>query len=184
METLKRHATLSTFILPLAMCHLVSCETTTPVNAETPPPEPPPKFTPPATVEERVTVSTVKVLKLESYPVQAFAYITGTLPSSDWTINKPRQKIIAQTIEITLTATRPNPSTGTKTPIPFEERIPLQVDGLRAGNYYVVVNDAESTLTLSRDNTTGTPPPTTPVRPAAAVPLSPVESTPFTGTPH
>ena len=166
------------------MSHLVSCETTEPVAVEeAAAPEAPAKFAPPATIEEEVIVSSVKVLKLESYPVKAFAYITGTLPSSDAVLNEPRQKLLAQTIEISLTATRPNPSTGNPTPMLFEKKIPLQVDGLRAGNYYVVVNKAESTLTLSRDNTLSASP-ATPVKPAAVVPLSPIESTPFTGTPH
>ena len=182
MELFK-HNTLPLLFSSLVMAHLTSCETTTPVVAQESPPEAPAKFAPPATIEEPVTVTSVKVLKLESYPVQAFVYVTGTLPSSDSKLNEPRQTRAAQTIEISLTSTRPNRSSGSDSPTPFEKRIPLKVDGLRAGNYYVVVNKAESTLTLSRDNT-AVKAPTTPVRPAAAVPVSPVESLPFTGTPN
>ncbi|MDB4673655.1 hypothetical protein OAF27_02460 [Verrucomicrobiales bacterium] len=183
MEIFKQHSISLILVSPLVLGFLTSCETTTPVVTQESPPAAPAKFAPPATVEEPVTVTSVKVLKLESYPVQAFAYITGTLPSSDSKLNKPRQTRAAQTIEISLTTTRPNPGSGSGNPTPFEKKIPLEVEGLRAGNYYVVVNGAESTLTLTRDNTLDTAP-TTPVRPAAAVPLSPVESLPFTGTPH
>ncbi len=183
MELLKRHTSLSTLTLLLSIHGLASCSTTPAIIPEEETPEAPAKFAPPATIEEAVTVTSVRVLKLESQPIQAFAYITGTLPSSDSILNKPRQTRLAQTIEIALTATRPNSGTSELSPTPFEEKIPLQVDGLRAGNYYVVINDAESTLTLSRDNTAGTAP-STPVRPAATVPLSPVKSPPFTGTPH
>ena len=97
-------------------------------------------------------VTSVEVIVAESYPPQYFAVASGQLPDSCTEINGSTQTTQARTIKITLTTTRPNDAMCTTAVQPFKENIPINVDGLSAGQYTVEVNGVPATLNLTEDH--------------------------------
>jgi inhibitor of cysteine peptidase len=97
-------------------------------------------------------VTSVEVIVAESYPPQYFAVASGQLPDSCTKIDGSTQTMQGKTIKITLTTTRPDDAVCTTAVQPFEETIPINVDGLSAGQVTVEVNGVPATLNLTEDH--------------------------------
>jgi len=101
--------------------------------------------------EQEAKVTRVEVVVAESYPPQYFAAATGQLPDGCTEIDGATQTMQARTIKITLTTTRPDDAMCTTAVQPFKENIPIDVDGLSAGQYAVEVNGVPANLNLTED---------------------------------
>ncbi len=99
-------------------------------------------------------VDEVDVLVLESFPVQIEVVIRGTLPDGCTTIDRVEQVFDPDenTFWIDLSTVRRSDEVCTQALVPFEETVSLDVYGLAAGAYTVVVNDVRDTFTLEVDN--------------------------------
>jgi hypothetical protein len=111
---------------------------------------------PSATPTELVPLKSIEIWTLESFPVQIHVLVKGNLPDGCTVINQisesrgPCNEDNAFWVEIT--TVRRADEACTRAPIPFEEIIPLDVYGLRAGVYAVDVNGVRGTFTLDMDN--------------------------------
>jgi inhibitor of cysteine peptidase len=122
--------------------------------------EPTPTATnPPPTTEvdqepetTQVTVESLEILLLESFPVQVNAIVSGNLPDGCSTLNEPRPRREGNTFVINLVASRLPDEVCTQALVPFDQVIPLDVAGLPAGTYTVSVNGTTDTFTLDVDN--------------------------------
>ncbi len=131
----------------------VGCVTTEKPPAVDPvvtPPSPPPEL-------GRAIVESVRVLTLESRPVEAFAYVTGYLPDGATRIRSADQHREGNLIVIEIITERPAETVGGTALVAFEKRIPLEIVGLRAGEYTIDVNGVRATLALARDNVPSPP---------------------------
>ncbi len=111
-------------------------------------------FTPsPAVITGTATVESVEVILLESMPVQVNVVAKGYLPDACTEIGQIDQVRQGDSFVITITTTRPADAACAEVIQPFEETIPLQVEGLQAGTYTVTVNGVSSTFELRAENT-------------------------------
>lgn len=101
---------------------------------------------------QEAKVTSVEVIVAESYPPQYFAVASGQLPDSCTEIDGSTQMMQGRTIKITLTTTRPDDAMCTTAVQPFEETIPINVDGFSAGQYTVEVNGVPANLNLTEDH--------------------------------
>ena len=101
---------------------------------------------------QEAKVTGVEVIVAESFPPQYFAVAIGQLPDGCTEIDGATQTVQARTIKITLTTTRPNDAMCTTAVQPFKENIPINVDGLSAGQYTVEVNGVPANLNLTEDH--------------------------------
>ena len=90
---------------------------------------------------------------LESFPVQVAVTIEGNLPDGCTEIDDILTRIEGDTffIEI-ITRKSAGDIACTMALVPFEKRVPLNVEGLKAGLYTIIAGDQESTFTLAVDN--------------------------------
>lgn len=98
------------------------------------------------------TVEDIEIIELESFPVQINVIAKGYLPDGCTrihTIEKDRQ---GNTFFVTITTIRPADAVCTQVIVPFQETIPLDVHGLKAGTYNVSVNGVTGTFTMAVDN--------------------------------
>jgi len=98
------------------------------------------------------TVETIQVLMLESFPVQVKVVATGYLPDSCTDINEIKTEKKENSFNINITTKRPKDAVCAQVIVPFNETIPLDVKGLKAGNYSVNVNEIKESFELAVDN--------------------------------
>ena len=79
-----------------------------------------------------------------------FAVVQGNYPDACSSRGRVTQPVVGQTIKITY-CTRAQDDACAQVLVPFTERIELDVNDLRAGQYTVDVNGAVATLTLLQD---------------------------------
>ncbi|MFO7682850.1 MAG: NBR1-Ig-like domain-containing protein [Chloroflexota bacterium] len=148
---------LVTAVFLLAACGGNEPEPTAP--AAEPTVEIPPTFTPipsPTPLTEPAfglaTVESVQILTLESFPVQINVRVRGVLPNDctqiDEIIVQPEETHFA----VAITTVQQPGSVCNEGEVPFEEMVPLAVEGLDAGAYTVSVNGIQGSFTLSEDN--------------------------------
>lgn len=89
---------------------------------------------------------------LESFPVQVTVDLAGNLPDGCTTIQSIESSLEEQVFTITFRTHRPAGKMCTEALVPFEETISLDVYGLPAGEYTVVVDDLMDSFTLDVDN--------------------------------
>jgi hypothetical protein len=106
----------------------------------------------PALVFSEALVESVDILMLESFPVQIEALVKGSLPDGCTTIDEITPARKDNIFEVKITTKRPADAVCTLALVPFEERIPLDVAGLKAGVYLVSVNGITNSFELSTDN--------------------------------
>jgi inhibitor of cysteine peptidase len=109
-------------------------------------------------------VDTVQILTLESFPVQIHVLAEGYLPDSCTEIDNVSTTKDGNNFNVTITTKRPKDAMCTQVIVPFNKTIPLEVQGLKAGNYTVDVNGVKSSFVLSIDNTLDEPSNTMPPR--------------------
>ena len=111
------------------------------ISAETPQPD----STLPAPT---VTVDNIRVLVLQSEPVQVDVTITGSLPDGCSVLEPITQERQTTTFVITLTAIRDPNTPCTELTVPFSQAVPLNIEGLLDGVYTVQAGDKSETFTF------------------------------------
>lgn len=110
------------------------------------------------TIEEEyeygmANVESIDILTLESFPVQINVIAEGYLPDGCTEIDKINTEKEGNNFNITITTKRPKDAICTQAIESFRETIPLEVQGLSAGNYTVNVNGVTGSFELAVDNT-------------------------------
>lgn len=101
----------------------------------------------------QATVESIQIQLLESFPVQVNVLARGMLRDSCTLVDSVITQRNEDTFQVVITTLRqPDPAGCDSAPIPFEENIPLDVLGLDAGTYNVVVNGITGSFTLDMDN--------------------------------
>ena len=98
-------------------------------------------------------VNDIKILLLESFPVQIHAVARGEHPDSCTEVDKVATRREGDTFFVTITTSRPADAMCAQVMTPFEEVVALDVVGLKAGVYTVDVNGVRGTFELQTDNT-------------------------------
>lgn len=143
---------LAGWLLPVAAAAalgVASCATPPP-PVEPPPPAPAPP--PEVVIRDKAVIESIRVLTLESFPVQAFVVVNGYLPDAATTIERTTQSRTGNAITVEILTVRPQSAVATTALVPFDRNIPLEIDGLPAGTYSVDVNGVTTTFALARDN--------------------------------
>jgi inhibitor of cysteine peptidase len=97
-------------------------------------------------------VDEIDVLILESFPVQVNVVVRGMLPDGCTYLDEFDVVQDGNTFNITVWTIRDPDAICTMALVPFEETVSLDVEGLPAGEYTVVVQDQTETFTLDIDN--------------------------------
>lgn len=98
-------------------------------------------------------VESIDILTLESFPVQIHVIAEGYLPDGCTEIDEIKPEREGNNFNITITTKRPKDAICTQAIEDFEKTIPLDVQGLKAGNYTVNVNGVTGSFELAVDNT-------------------------------
>lgn len=97
-------------------------------------------------------VDSVSVQIMESFPVQAQVSVAGTLRNGCEEIYEILSRRDGSTFYITLNAAQPQDAVCTQVVREYSEVFPLDIEGLPAGTYTVIVNGVSTTFTLDADN--------------------------------
>jgi inhibitor of cysteine peptidase len=103
-------------------------------------------------IGQNAMVDEIDVLILESFPVQVNVVVRGNLPDGCTYLDEFDVIQDGNTFNITILTTRDPDAMCTMALVPFEETVSLDVEGLAAGEYTVVVQDQTETFTLDVDN--------------------------------
>jgi len=97
-------------------------------------------------------IDSVDMMILESFPVQVHVIAHGEFPDGCTKIGKVTTKKVGNSFFVSITSIRPKDADCTQVVIPFDETIPLNAEGLKAGTYGVSVNGVTTQFTLENDN--------------------------------
>ena len=97
-------------------------------------------------------VENIDILILESFPVQVNVIAKGYLPDGCTEIGDIAKVRDGNTFTVTVGTIRPADAMCTEAIVPYEEVIPLDVYGLKAGTYDVIVNSVSESFELTIDN--------------------------------
>jgi len=97
-------------------------------------------------------VESTEILVLESFPVKIHVVAKGYLPDGCTGIDRVEAKRDGNTFTVTITTKRPKDMMCTQAIVPYEEKVPLDVFGLKAGTYDVNINTVTDSFKLSTDN--------------------------------
>ena len=99
------------------------------------------------------TVESLKVVLLESFPLQAQAEVTGYFPNGCIELHEISAEQQEMNFILTITTRRPTGDMAcTEALVPFEEVVALDIEGLVAGTYHVIAQDREVKFELVVDN--------------------------------
>ena len=99
------------------------------------------------------TVESVEVQIAEStFPVQVSLRVRGVLANSCTEIDTIIAQQNGSTFDVAITTVQQPDQVCTQAVVPFEEIVPLDVEGLSAGTYTVDVNSIQGSFTLDVDN--------------------------------
>jgi len=101
---------------------------------------------------ESLTVESVDVLIMESWPLQVNAVVKGYLPDGCTNIYQSSSHRYGQGFRINLVTRRPKDALCTEALELFEVIVPLDVSGLPAGNYQVDAYGVQADFTFQQDN--------------------------------
>jgi inhibitor of cysteine peptidase len=101
---------------------------------------------------QNAMVDDIDVLILESFPVQVNVVVRGNLPDGCTYLDEFDVERDGSTFNMIIWTIRDPDAMCTMALVPFEETIPLDVIGLEAGEYTVVVQEQSETFTLDIDN--------------------------------
>jgi hypothetical protein len=143
-------ATVST--TPVTTPTVAATATATPIQATA---------TPTTTEQPLATIESVEVQILESLPVQVNVIARGYLNDACTRLGEIRQRRTGNEFQVELRTARAPDDLCAQVISPFEQTLPLEVAGLPAGQYTVVVNGVSAEFELPGDNApvTVTPPP-------------------------
>ena len=97
-------------------------------------------------------VQSIKIITLESFPVQIQVIAEGYLPDGCTKIDEVKTEREGNTFNINISTKRPKDAICTQAIENFTKNIPLEVQGLKAGNYTVNANGVTGSFELSVDN--------------------------------
>lgn len=97
-------------------------------------------------------VENIQILTLESFPVQVQVIAEGYLPDGCTEIDEIKTEREGNIFNISISTKRPKDAICTQAIESFTETIPLDVQGLKAGNYTVNVNGVIGSFELAVDN--------------------------------
>jgi inhibitor of cysteine peptidase len=97
-------------------------------------------------------VKSIQIVTLESFPVQIQVIAKGYLPDGCTKIDEIKNESEGNAFNITISTKRPKGALCTQAIKSFTETIPLEVRGLKAGNYTVNVNGVTGSFELPVDN--------------------------------
>jgi inhibitor of cysteine peptidase len=120
-----------------------------PVSSDDPTTEPEPTG---EIITGTAMIDSVDLLMLESFPLQMTAHVTGNYPDGCTGLGTVTQERVENIITITVETARPADRMCTEALVPFAENISVDINGLLAGEYAVIVNGVEATFTLDTDN--------------------------------
>jgi len=101
----------------------------------------------------QVTVETVDIVVMESFPLQISASVSGFKSVPCVNLQSPAVSLAENTFTIILAESQLGPAESCIAVIePFKTTIDLDVLGLEAGTYNVVVNGIAAEFTLDQDN--------------------------------
>ena len=98
-------------------------------------------------------VANIQIMILESFPVQVQVVAEGYLPDCCTEIGEITTQREENAFNINISTKRPKDAMCTQAIVPFSKTIPLEVQGLKAGNYIVNVNGITGSFELAVDNT-------------------------------
>jgi len=101
---------------------------------------------------ESAFVETADALILESFPLQVNIRITGNLPDGCTMIYQTESKQVGNLFNVKILTLREKEAMCTQALVPFEISVPLDVLGLPAGTYQVMVYDVITEFTFTQDN--------------------------------
>jgi hypothetical protein len=141
------------FFLVLAMVAvLAACSIINPEEEPAETPAPTETADEPGTTTGEANVESIEVLVLESFPVQVNVIASGILPDGCTSLIDPTPRREGNTFVVNLATSRVDDEVCTQATVPFDKVIPLDVDGLAAGDYTVSVNGITDSFTLEMDN--------------------------------
>lgn len=97
-------------------------------------------------------VENIDILTLESFPVQIHVIAEGYLPDGCTEIDQIKTEMEGNTFNVNITTKRPKEAICTQAIENFTKTVPLEVQGLSAGNYTVNVNGVNGSFELEVDN--------------------------------
>lgn len=97
-------------------------------------------------------VESIDIITLESFPVQIHVIAKGYLPDGCTEIDKIKTEREGNVFNINISTKRPKDAICTQVVENFTRNIPLEVWGLKAGNYTVNVNAVTESFELAVDN--------------------------------
>ena len=103
-------------------------------------------------IEGLADVDEVEIMVLESFPVQVNVAARGSLPDSCTEIDEVTVRWKGDAFLIIIATSRPADAVCAQVITPFEEVIPLDMVGLKAGTYTVDVNGVTGIFELQVDN--------------------------------
>ena len=98
-----------------------------------------------------VYVDNIDVMILESFPVQVNVSVRGNLPNGCVALDEVTSDRDGNTFTLTINASSEGEMC-TQAPVPFEEIVSLDVEGLAAGTYVVESGGISAEFTLDIDN--------------------------------
>ena len=144
------NAAMALFALLLLAC-TASCKKEPQPDTTVPKEEPAPDKN--ATyIYRKVGIESIQIQKMESMPVQVSVLVNGWLSDSCTSLDQITQERDGKDFLITITTKRPADVNCLQMITPFQQTIPLDVLGLKAGTYTVTVNRMSDTFTLDVDN--------------------------------
>jgi inhibitor of cysteine peptidase len=106
-------------------------------------------------MEGKATVESVEVIMLTSFPLQVHLHVSGYVSDPCTEIDEIQTKRDGYAFEVLIKTKRDANLECIQVIDPFEENIPLDVYGLPAGDYQVVVNGVKAEFTFFQDNILG-----------------------------
>lgn len=101
---------------------------------------------------DKAMVDSVEVITTGDASLTYTAVATGYFPDTCTKVGRTTQKVVATTIKVTMYTRKVDKTGCIPESVPFEERVRLDVSGLRAGSYAVDVNGAVTSFTLMEDH--------------------------------
>ena len=101
---------------------------------------------------ERAIVESADPMFLESFPLQVRVLITGSLPDGCTTVYRTESTRVGDRFTVQIFTLRERDAMCTQALVPFDVSVPLDVYGLPAGTYRVMVYDFNTEFTFTQDN--------------------------------
>ncbi len=103
-------------------------------------------------IGEQAMVESVEPIFLESFPLQVHVHIKGNLRDGCTGIYRTDSIRENNTFNVRILTIREKDVACTQALVPFEINVPLDVSGLPAGTYQVLVYDVTAEFTFTQDN--------------------------------